>query len=72
MITGASSGILRSIMVTPDNLADIIPVDVAINLVGWIVFQLISFCLPKYTQLQWGAQKADMFGIWIVQLCLDV
>jgi hypothetical protein len=33
MITGAATGILRSIMVTPNNLADIIPVDVAINLV---------------------------------------
>lgn len=32
MITGAASGILRSIMVTPDNVADIVPVDVVINL----------------------------------------
>ena len=33
MITGAASGILRSIMVTPDNVADVGPVDVVINLV---------------------------------------
>jgi hypothetical protein len=34
MIVGSASGILRSIMVTPHNLADIVPVDIVINLVN--------------------------------------
>jgi len=42
MITGAASGILRSMMVTPNNLADIIPVDVAINLMCVVASMLGS------------------------------
>ena len=34
MITGAASGVLRSILVDPGNRADIVPVDVVINLVA--------------------------------------
>jgi hypothetical protein len=48
MITGAATGILRSIMVTPNNLADIIPVDVAINLVILWLSRRVFFRIPCF------------------------
>ena len=48
MITGAASGIIRSIMVTPNNRADIIPVDVAINLVIISSTKTCCFSLTCY------------------------